>query len=1576
MLHETLAELNNRKLESYRADPGLLKEHFGVEKTVLAGGYGYRQVLELVQNGADALLEAHEDGSAPNGSGRVCVKLCESRLYVANTGAPLSAEGLDALLRSHSSPKRGNQIGRFGLGFKSLLKLNGQIDIFTRSSGAIRFDPNRCRTELQRSFQVQEAPGLRLAWPLPENERVEDPICGGLEWAETIVRVEVRSENLRRQIQGEIASFPVEFLLFFPVNCTLDLDSGEQPTRVARTSREGCERILHDGNNISRWRLETTDVRITDAAARDDATHIHVRETVPVSWAMPIEGRRDEVGRFWAFFPTQTQTYLPGVLNAPWKLNSDRNAIISGEWNTALMQKAAQLIADTLPSLANPRDPGRLLDAFPRRLDRQEDTAAPLVNSLWSRLVSSTIVPDGTGALRCAKDVWRHPNDTRSLATTWQTLAGPEKRCRLVHASCLEGQRASRLNHLAERIDLPDADGDLPMLRRLDTKSWFDWVASTEAEASLHVLKLAEQFSERVNRSEWDQARPTLAIIPTQSGDLAKADSVCLAPESVPLLGREAVAVELQSNREAKRILRDVLRVSEPSDGLWASKLRAALHNAVRSYARQEAEWTRFWSLLRCVPMRVRTEFLNTLDHSVEVRVRLRDGRWAPLGNVLLPGKLVGEGDGPPNSDVLVDLDFHCEDNSTLQALGVTDVPTGTFPIAPKCFNRDDAEHTRNLHGWLYACRERYRARHSNSARWSHLAPKELQMPLGYALLAKLKGESNARFTHRLGNQCTDLGICDSIRFGHSTRDTYPPISVPHPLAWYLVEHGNVVMGSSTVPLRAVFQHRDQPALRSLPNWTDIDSLLRSVADAFPSSDVTKPSLTTFWHGLINAIVNPDHLADAAAIELWRGAAEDGFVPANLPSSEGPIPLRAAFVTTSATQAKRVGTPKRMVVVLDPSTMQLWVDKGAKDLAELMNPQWDSCVAPPELLTDVEPELAAILRTDSRERALCQRVMNLRLKIENTAQPAPCLMGNNALLLDTKQLDELSHAERAEHLIAELGESDWLDCTPSEALSRLGDAKVRAQRATIAEAQTLPERLLRAVGARKEPLLDALGKPVSDLHFVRRYTPLQLADLVLGQLGPAALSKLRATLEAEGLQPPEKWGTAQAREFIAAIGFPADFASSAEAPRESEELISGPIELLPLHDFQEEVFRSVQLLLESGSQRRRAVISLPTGAGKTRVMVEAAVRLVLTPKGNKRSVIWIAQTDELCEQAVQAFRQVWVNRGAQHTDLRIARLWGGNHNPREGPSDKPVVVVASIQTLIQRVGKEALKWLQKPGLVVLDECHHAIAPSYSKVLHWLVAATPLHDAPMSDEPAIFGLSATPFRVALDEKRRLARRFDNRWFPNDHEKLYPRLLNQGVLAQVNHESLDTGVSLTSEELAQLSELERSWEGVEFENLLNAINKRFAGINDRNKRLLRCITTSAERSILFFTNSVEHAEEMAARLNDKRVTAAAISGSTPTVARRYFLERFQSGELRVLCNHSVLTAGFDAPKTDMVLIARHVFSPVRYMQMVGRGLRGAKNGGTPSCRIVTVLDNLDRFGAKHPYHYCQHLYHADA
>ncbi|MCC5870279.1 MAG: DEAD/DEAH box helicase family protein [Gammaproteobacteria bacterium] len=1563
-----LEELNQQRLRSYDADPGLLKEHFGIEETVLAGGYGYRQVLELVQNGADALLEASEHGGKGGNQGRIHVLVRGHQLYVANTGARLSEEGLDALLRSHSSPKRGNQIGRFGLGFKSLLKLGGRIDLFTRGSGTIRFDPERCRRELRQRYRVTDAPRLRLAWSLGDEERHADPACAELDWAETIVRAEIGEGDLAQQIREEIRSFPAEFLLFFPVTTTLILDDGEKKPREVRIESEADESLLHDGENLSRWRVAAREVRIEDARARADATHIHARAIVPIAWAVPVQGRREEAGRFWAFFPTHTQTYVPGILNAPWKLNSDRNAVIGGEWNTALMAEAAGLIVEALPDLATADDPGRPLDAFPRQLERKDEDAAPLVESLWRLLERAAVIADAVGRMHPPHALWRHPNDGVDLVASWQSLAGADRRSLFIHPSCLERQRPSRLSALAERLERSEDEGAPPALRRSSAEHWFGCVAGTEIRQALAVLRLAEDFSKACQWYEWSRVRPHLPIIPSQSKKLVTPIEAVIAPDGVRVPGRVCVAAALLGDSEARRVLTDVLHVNELDEDVWTEILDGALN--VPGYPRDanDGAWRTFWSRLRRAPAGVRRDFLA--ENGDRIRVRRRDGQWVVAGRVLLPGLLVTTADGSPNSNVLVDDLIHAKDRSSLLDLGVSAMPQGD--MGPEAYARLPAA-KELLRAWRNACRNLYKREHKVPARWDYLEPGSLTMPTGYSLLTELVGSAKARWTVELLNRSHQPAYSKkTVDFGHSTMAVYPRMRVPHPLPWYLREHGVIEIGATVVRLAALVAKQDEPILVELPDWDRISPLREHREVVFPDVTVTKADVRCFWVALIEVLATAEALATDSLTALWSGAAKDDVVPIELPSDAGPIPIRSVFVSGSMDLTRRARAEGLFVVALDDLTLQKWLQAGAKDLLGVVDADWAAAAGMPERLLNVLPDFGDVLNDEARHAARCQFVIELALRIGETTQPVPCLMSNEVLRIDSEQLASLSRVDRFLLLLTEISAAGWLNRPVDEALRFLGDAHVDARRAYVAAGETLAERLLRAVGGRSEPLRDALGDRVGTLDCVLDCTPLKIAELVLSHLGPAALSVLRDTLESEGLMPPGRWNTSAAHVFVASIGFPPEFAASAQARRGPEELVSGPIELPPLHDFQEEVFHGLRTLFVSGGGRRRAVVSLPTGGGKTRVTVEAAVKLVLAPERANRCVVWIAQTDELCEQAVQAFRQVWVNLGAQRTNLRVVRLWGGNPDPAPQGLDTPVVVVASIQTLNNRFGAMALDWLRKPGLVVVDECHHAITPSYSSLLRWLDAETTQREMPNRSEPAIVGLSATPFRTDDVESQRLARRFDSRWLPSDQARLYSRLRCQGVLAEARYEPLDSGVSLTDEELASLGGLDEEWEGLDFENVLEAINQRLADDTERNQRLLDFIAASGERSTLFFANSVAHAEQIAARLNIAGIGAAAISGSTPRVARRYFLDRFQRGDIRVLCNHSVLTTGFDSPKTDMILIARQVFSPVRYMQMVGRGLRGEKNGGTSSCRIVTVIDNLGRFEGRHPYHYCRRYF----
>jgi superfamily II DNA or RNA helicase len=1578
-----LEKQNNETKNAYRAKPKLVRADAGIEETVLAGGYGYRQILELIQNGADAILESrNQEADSPDGH-RIHVLLRESCLYVANTGAPLSKEGLDALLLSCLSPKRNNQIGRFGLGFKSLLGIASQADILSRKwGGLIRFDPGRCKEELAVEFgvRVQEAPGLRLAWFLDENDRDDAAILQKMVWAETIVRVAIRQDQgalPSDRLQQEIEKFRAEFLLFFPVSTGLTLDDGKKPPRRLTVEPDNGVCLLHDGEKETKWQItKPFEAAIQDEHAINDATHLHARDTVPIIWAYPQEGGREEVGTFWAFFPTTTPTYLPGILNAPWKLNSDRTAIIGGEWNTALMREAAAMIADALPTLSTADDPGRVLDAFPRELPRKDEPAAPLVEALWAILTRSAVIPDAVGTLRPAADLWCHPRDSAEIAKQWAGLAADTEKSHLTHPSCLTGSRNYRKNRLQEleRRLASVGTGETtsrPGLKTMSASDWFGKVASVETAQAAEVLRLADAYKKDCKQNEWESIRNKLAIIPTDSGALLTAEKVVLAPEGASLPdGWHPVARDLAAMEDVKNILDKVMGVKPLDDATWDEVLQESRPKPVNETAEQcDHRWNRFWELLRKAPNRVSAHFCqHEMSH---MRVKRRDGVWDRPENVIQTGSIVLIDESKQNGSVLIDEEYHRTDGEMVKSLGISETPT-------KPETERIGEHSRSYNIWLRQARQYYqRLRECESNRSGarpsdkYLRPISMSLPDGYQFLERLTGMPNVRLTERLLPQ---IDTYRNAYLGHSTQsEKYPKYLLDHPLMHLLYTNGCLNIGNRSVPLCGIMNVRKHTVLQGVSGIVAILPHLEKLSkleSVFRSSRPTSEDMRSIWQALIRF----HSKTEAAELgDLWADSAKTGVIPEQIFCRGKTVSLSEVYVTGSDDLARVVADRGLAAITLDMETRHLWIKNGARDLSELVKPTWIEIGASAALLVTVIPELGDILKMSAKEQATCRCVNSLALSVAGRADPLPCLMQDDLLLLDPTQMRALSRADRLQRILREIHAVGWLETTFEQAMDTLCNAHVEQLRAQIKACVTLPERLLRAVGNRTDPLLQALGN-LGNMDFITQCEPERLAEVVLWHLGTATLFTLMDSLKEEGLKPPERWNSDKAQEFVASIGFPSSFAVRPFVALEQELNVSGPIPLPKLHDYQEEVLKSVQRLIEDGTGRRRAIVSLPTGGGKTLVTVQAAVEHVLKSNRVSHCVLWIAQSEELCEQAVQAFRQVWVNKGTERKDLRIIRLWGGNQNPTEQEADYPVVVVATIQTLRNRMDAQGLDWIQKPGLVVMDECHHAITKSYTSVLRWLDAETHRAGAPEKDEPPLIGLSATPFRMDSDESERLAKRFDNRWFPADQESLYQRLLADQVLAQPHDEAIESHAGLTAEEVEALSRIPEPWDSevLKLVNALEKLNRRLADDVERNDLLLRQIAESEEQHILFFANSVQHAEEIAIRLNLRGIPAAAISGNTDQSARRDFLARFQGGELRVLCNHSVLTTGFDAPKTDMILISRAVFSPVLYMQMVGRGLRGVKNGGTETCRIVTVLDNLGRFKDRHPYHYCHRYF----
>src|SRR3954453_3138288 len=177
-----IAGLNERCLSAYRANPALVEEHANAERIQTEGGYGRPQAWELIQNGADEML---------NEPGEVHVVLTDAHLYCANQGRPVSREGVGAILSAYRSSKRGPEIGRFALGFKWVLGGSRTPDFFS-TAGSFGFDPEFANDRIREALgDVPEVPTLRLATPLdaPAAARDDATLAELMEWATTVVRL-------------------------------------------------------------------------------------------------------------------------------------------------------------------------------------------------------------------------------------------------------------------------------------------------------------------------------------------------------------------------------------------------------------------------------------------------------------------------------------------------------------------------------------------------------------------------------------------------------------------------------------------------------------------------------------------------------------------------------------------------------------------------------------------------------------------------------------------------------------------------------------------------------------------------------------------------------------------------------------------------------------------------------------------------------------------------------------------------------------------------------------------------------------------------------------------------------------------------------------------------------------------------------------------------------------------------------------------------------------------------------------------------------------------------------------------
>ena len=410
---------------------------------------------------------------------------------------------------------------------------------------------------------------------------------------------------------------------------------------------------------------------------------------------------------------------------------------------------------------------------------------------------------------------------------------------------------------------------------------------------------------------------------------------------------------------------------------------------------------------------------------------------------------------------------------------------------------------------------------------------------------------------------------------------------------------------------------------------------------------------------------------------------------------------------------------------------------------------------------------------------------------------------------------------------------------------------------------------------------------------------------------------------------------------------------------ESDDKIPSPIVKTcinkPLYKYQNLIRKKVSSFLWNG-EKDKVIVHMPTGAGKTRTMLESACDYMRSINTSNYAVVWLAHSEELCEQAVSSFNEIWSILGDE--DANIIRMWGGQ-NSNNIDIIGPTFIVTSFQTASNMLStnidtrfKIFSEIRKNCNLLIVDEAHQSTAPTYKNVINLF----------SRHKTKIVGLTATPGRHHVgqveDETKILADFYDNNKINivNDEgdeiDNPIEFLTEKGVLAKAKKFTINSPseIHLNDKEMVQMER---------YLDIPVSVLKKLGEDSIRTNLIVaQAVKLSLELDFptIIFAPSKDSAITIAILIKLRGVEAMAITADTPTHQRRQAILDFKEGKLPILVNFGVLTTGFDAPNIKAVIIARPTTSVVLYSQMIGRGLRGKLMGGTDECYLIDVKDNI--------------------
>ena len=345
---------------------------------------------------------------------------------------------------------------------------------------------------------------------------------------------------------------------------------------------------------------------------------------------------------------------------------------------------------------------------------------------------------------------------------------------------------------------------------------------------------------------------------------------------------------------------------------------------------------------------------------------------------------------------------------------------------------------------------------------------------------------------------------------------------------------------------------------------------------------------------------------------------------------------------------------------------------------------------------------------------------------------------------------------------------------------------------------------------------------------------------------------------------------------------------------------------IKLFDYQEDMKERIEKALRL---HRSVMAQMPTGTGKTYLLTAVIDSFV---SNNPKENVWIvAHRRELVSQIDETVRK-FHSYSASNTSSLLSS-----------------VKTVSIQWLMRHYDEIE----EEPGMIVIDEAHHALAKTYKEMWERFPKAK------------FLGLTATPCRLNGKGFTDLFDVLVQSW-------AVPEFISKGRLATYDFVSIKSdGVTQRLIDSLQKRGADGDYQNKEMDMLLNkkpSIERLYRSLEEYGK----------DRKGIVYAINISHAQKITKLYQEHGVKAIAIDSKTPAMERQQDIEAFKKGDIQVLVNVDIFSEGFDCPDVEFVQLARPTLSLAKYLQMVGRGLRVAK--GKKNCVIIDNVGLYRVFG----------------